>query len=385
MTQPPKIYTAPYSIRYLKRQEIDPVKWDACIDGASNGLIYAYSFYLDHMAAQWDALVWNDYDAVMPLTWNKKWGIKYLYQPPLTQQLGVFIKKQIEDPKQPKDPKEPISQKEFQDQTESLSQLVLAFLDEAALHFRFAEIFLNYKNEITEIESVRERDEFARHHSLEPRMNYILHLDASYTQLRNRYSPSLLKNLAATDQAPPTTPAITPAGALPESMSPSSSADATKHGFSPHYTSIFDPAEAIAIYRDTYRKQLSHVTHKDYDKFLKICLLLQKQDLLLVRAVYKDPSRYQLLAVTLLLKTNNRIYLLLPTTLPEGKKKQANHFLLDQLIREFAGQDLILDFEGSDIPGIARFYKKFGPVEQPYFFYRFNHLPWPLRLFKNRK
>ena len=44
------------------------------------------------MAKQWDALVLNDYEAVMPLTWNKKYGIAYLYQPFLTAQLGVFGK-----------------------------------------------------------------------------------------------------------------------------------------------------------------------------------------------------------------------------------------------------------------------------------------------------
>ena len=58
-------------IKYLQHKEIDKAKWDACIDQASNGLIYAYSFYLDCMAKHWDALVLNDYEAVMPLTWNR--------------------------------------------------------------------------------------------------------------------------------------------------------------------------------------------------------------------------------------------------------------------------------------------------------------------------
>ncbi len=368
--------TPPYHIRYLKRQEIDPAKWDACIDKAPNGLVYAYSFYLDNMARQWDALVWNDYEAVMPLTWNKNWGIKYLYQPPLTQQLGIFCGMEPESQKEFPSQNEPQGQKEAQNQKERYRQLVRAFLDEAARHFRFAEIFLNYKNEIAEIGAMTGMDA-----ALEPRMNYILQLDAPYSQLRDQYSTSLLKNLAATDRIPP-------------------SASAVSHGFPLHYTAVFDPAQAIAIYHTTYRERLSHVKKKDYDRFLKACLVLQKEGGLLLRAVYgdlddsqnhsqdhsqdrlQDQSRYQLLAVSLLLKKKNRIHLMLPSTLPEGKKKQANHFLLDQLIREFAGQDLILDFEGSDIPGIARFYKKFGPVEQPYFFFRFNRLPWPLRLLK---
>ena len=70
-------------IRYLTNEQIDKIKWDACIDTASNGLVYAYSFYLDSMAKNWDALVLGDYEAVMPLTWNKKYGFYYLYQPAL--------------------------------------------------------------------------------------------------------------------------------------------------------------------------------------------------------------------------------------------------------------------------------------------------------------
>ncbi len=82
----------PTNIQYITRDKIDIAKWNSCIDTADNGLIYSYSFYLDHMARQWDALVLNDYEAVMPLTWNNKYGIYYLYQPFLTAQLGVFGK-----------------------------------------------------------------------------------------------------------------------------------------------------------------------------------------------------------------------------------------------------------------------------------------------------
>ena len=77
-------------IRYVTYQQIDKAKWDACIASVDNGSIYAYSFYLDTMAKHWDALILNDYEAVMPLTWNKKYGIAYLYQPFFTASLGIF-------------------------------------------------------------------------------------------------------------------------------------------------------------------------------------------------------------------------------------------------------------------------------------------------------
>ena len=120
--------SGPSNILYLTHSEIDKTKWDACIDTAGNGLIYAYSFYLDHMANHWNALVLskglhseNDYEAVMPLTWNKKYGIRYLYQPFLTAQLGVFGKKIIEDQ-------------------------VSSFIKSIPASFRFIDISLNNKN-----------------------------------------------------------------------------------------------------------------------------------------------------------------------------------------------------------------------------------------------
>src|SRR5688572_30496222 len=85
-------------ISYLKHNEIDKKKWDRCIDGSINTLIYAYSWYLDIVSPHWEALVEDDYESVMPLTGNKKYGIHYLYPPYFAQQLGIFFKdKKTED------------------------------------------------------------------------------------------------------------------------------------------------------------------------------------------------------------------------------------------------------------------------------------------------
>src|SRR5580658_3606681 len=114
------------------------------------------AFYLDAMAAgQWDALVLDDYRAVMPLTWRSKAAIRYLYQPAFTQQTGIFSPSPVGP------------------------ALVEAFLRQLDLHFRFAEIYLNYTN---------------AHASLTPRTNYILPLDAPYEQLVGRYRKDLIRN-----------------------------------------------------------------------------------------------------------------------------------------------------------------------------------------------
>jgi hypothetical protein len=77
-------------IRHLKHSEIDLQKWDSCVQNAANALVYAESWYLDIVSPHWEALVADDYEYVMPLPVKRKFGIPFLVQPPLSQQLGVF-------------------------------------------------------------------------------------------------------------------------------------------------------------------------------------------------------------------------------------------------------------------------------------------------------
>jgi hypothetical protein len=70
------------------------------------------------------------------------------------------------------------------------------------------------------------------------------------------------------------------------------------------------------------------------------------------------------------------------TTSEEGKKTEANHFLINAIIKEFAGTKMLLDFEGSDLPGVKAFYENFGVTNQPYYLLRYNALPFPLKLLK---
>ncbi|MBU3928245.1 MAG: hypothetical protein KKB74_10605 [Bacteroidetes bacterium] len=77
-------------IRYLKNEEINKKKWDACITHAFNGNTYAYSWYLDIIHPNWSALVEEEYVRVMPLPVKQKYGVTYCYQPYFAQQLGVF-------------------------------------------------------------------------------------------------------------------------------------------------------------------------------------------------------------------------------------------------------------------------------------------------------
>ena len=82
-------------IKHLKYQEIDFFKWDQSIRQSFNGVIYAYSWYLDVTCNEWAALVMGDYDYLMPLPKGGRFFVKYFYQPFLSPYLGIFTTQKL--------------------------------------------------------------------------------------------------------------------------------------------------------------------------------------------------------------------------------------------------------------------------------------------------
>ncbi|HQV50747.1 MAG: GNAT family N-acetyltransferase [Flavobacteriales bacterium] len=77
-------------IEHLPHTAIDKHWWDMQLLRSCNKMWYAQSWVLDLASPGWEALVDRDSGAIMPLTWRKKYGLRYLYQPYGLQQLGVF-------------------------------------------------------------------------------------------------------------------------------------------------------------------------------------------------------------------------------------------------------------------------------------------------------
>lgn len=129
---------------------------------------------------------------------------------------------------------------------------------------------------------------------------------------------------------------------------------------------------AIKYYQEQYADRMPHLSNEDFERLNILCKHFCNRNACIVRSI-KDQSG-NTLSNTLLLKDTRRIYHLLNTTFQEGRAKHSNHRLLDQVIQEFSGSQLLFDFEGSDLPGVKSFYKKFGCHIQPYFHYRRNFL-----------
>lgn len=133
---------------------------------------------------------------------------------------------------------------------------------------------------------------------------------------------------------------------------------------------------ALDLYYQQYHSRLP--LKKNEIRYLKNLLKNLPGNYLVKQAWSKE----KLLATSLFVKDRYRIYNLASVTSQEGRKAQASHFLYDQLILEHAQQNLILDFEGSNVPGIEKFYMRFGASLHPYYFVRWNDLPWPIKLLK---
>ncbi len=293
------------SIRYILYRDIDKLKWDTCIDISTNGLIYGYSFYLDTMAKHWDALVLNDYEAVMPLTWNKKYGIRYLYQPPFSASLGIFGNN--------------IS-----------ANTINAFLKAVPEKFRYWDIYLNHGNYF-------QLADF----NLYQRMNFILSLNSSYENIFAGYRKNIQRNIKKCEQL--------------------------------HCTVKKDILiDDIIALSNEQSKTFSKLGTDEYNRVKKIYTLLHQTKKAITYGIYQKDI---LLASAAFFFSHGRAYYILVGNHPDGKTIGASHALIDAFIKDHAGKNIILDFEGSDISSLAFFYSSFGATEEKYTGIRLNRLP----------
>ena len=298
-------------VKYILHNKIDLKKWDTCIDQSLNGVVYGKSYYLNNMSPDWDALILGNYEAVMPVTWRKKWQIKYLAQPAFTQQLGIFYKKEI-----------------------SLFTLQI-FLEELKNRFALIDINLNYGNSF-----------FA---DLPKRCNLVLDLNASFDEIKKDFRKDLITRAVK---------------------------NKLEYNISDEYKL------AIKFFKENYN-EIKGVQPQDYTQLGKLCKQLLQKNLLIVPVVKSADG--QLRSIALMVRDEKRIYYILGASSAKGKRVDANAFLLYETIRRFCDTKLLFDFEGSDIPQIKSFFKKFNPVEQPYPIYEYNNLPAPYKFLKSLK
>lgn len=135
------------------------------VSRSKNSLIYGFSWYLDEVADDWLALVLGDFEAGWPLPFRIRYGLKYGYQPPFCQQLGVFYNRDLTN-------------------TE-----IRGFYDALPRNFLFFDYQVNFvQPPHTGFDLV-------------PLANFELNLAPSFSELQSRFSSNINKNSAKAERS----------------------------------------------------------------------------------------------------------------------------------------------------------------------------------------
>jgi hypothetical protein len=125
-------------------------------------------------------------------------------------------------------------------------------------------------------------------------------------------------------------------------------------------------------------KSLSNLQAKDYANFTRLYDTLATNNEACTYGVY-DPQGAPT-ASCVFFFSPGRAYYILVGNHPNGKTIGASHALIDAFIKDHAGRDMVLDFEGSDIRNLAFFYSGFGAQEELYPALVIHRLPWWAKL-----
>lgn len=306
-------------LKYIKHNEIDKNKWENTILNAINGNLYAYAWYLDIVSPNWDALVSENYEIVIPLTVKKIFGFNILQQPLFTQQLGIFSTKAINLNK-----------------TEEYIQQIVEM-------FSFCNYQVNKHNPL--------KIQTSKKYTVFNKINYELDLIPSYQYLKSKYHTNTKRNIAK----------------------------ARANKLILKINSI-NSQTFVDFIRKNVGYKVANFKKKDYQKMLQIIEFANKYKFGQSYSVYD--SKKQLLSIAYFIFSHNKIYYLFAANSQLGKEKRAMFFLLDEFIRNYSEKNVILDFEGSTIPGLARYYEGFGAVACKYQQLISNRLPYFLRWIK---
>lgn len=302
-------------ITYLTHDKIDKTLWDNCIARSPNGLVYAWSWYLDVAHPGWEALVEiedDNYLSVMPLTCRKKYGINYLCQPFFVQQLGVFSMVPVNNEK------------------------TKAFLQAIPRKYRLVEIRLNEQNPV-------EKD----WRGIELHRNHLLDLNHLYNDLSSEYHDNTKRNLKKS----------------------------LKYGL--QLIENVPIQTIIQLFRNDRGASIKHWGDTEYARLERLTDVAIASSNAFVYGV-KSFDKQDIICGAVFMKSHSRLTFLFSGNSQLGKEAQAMSFLIDQVIQRFSGQPMVFDFEGSDDDDLARFYHGFGavPVSYPSFTFRLKN---PLR------
>jgi len=137
------------------------------------------------------------------------------------------------------------------------------------------------------------------------------------------------------------------------------------------------PELVIQLFRANRGKTIKKWNKTHYQNLSRLMYSAMYKGKGLIYGVFTESN--QLCAGALFVKSNDRLVFLFSGSNKTARENGAMTYLIDTVIREFSRSQLVLDFEGSNNPNLARFYKGFGAKEIEYMSVEINRLTFPFK------
>lgn len=210
--------------------------------------------------------------------------------------------------------------------------LVYQFIQAIPSRFSYIHLHLNSMNKIE-----KEKN------TIIPRMNHELDLISGYGTIFNSYNQNTRRNIRK---------------ALDQNLT---------------IQRKVDPDELITLFKSNYGKKETSLKFLHYNMLRSLIIYCLKNTSSIILGAYM--SDQTLCAGVFFLRDGDRIIYHFAASDKNARENGAMFLLVDLFIKEHAGQPLILDFEGSADPNVARFYKGFGATETRFNEIIINRLP----------
>jgi hypothetical protein len=221
----------------------------------------------------------------------------------------------------------------------STGKIVQEFLDFIPRRFKYIDINLNTSNKIEAGSGITEMT------------NLELDLISEYDKIASEYQNNLQRNLKKVGK---------------------NALSLSKH---------VGPEDIISLFKVNKGQDLKHLGESQYQLIQHIAYEAINKGIAEVWGAFDEFN--QLVAGILWVTSHQKATFLFSAVSETGKKLNAMPWLIDSFIRENAGNPLTLDFEGSNDPGLARFYSSFGAKKVEYQRYYRNSLPSLYRIALN--
>jgi hypothetical protein len=322
----------PYQLQILSREQIDPARWDAFVDASPEGGLFSLYGYLSALNEHWQAAIVKDqkdqWMAIMPYATVRKWRYRMVAQPAFSQFWGpCFV------------PLDSLSTYKQYSRKRDWGQLLVQAWQEAHLVLQNCHPYFDCPMPFYEAG-----------YEIHTRYTYVLDLGQEEEKIWMGLEPSLRRRIRRVEE----------------------------RGWSLVKLDHIDPLLDLYAAQKNQGHDILGVAQNAEQRLKKLTQYLQQNQFGQLWALQDEAQEVQAAAVIAHYK--EKAFYLWGTYHPQKAPAGAMAWLIwQQIIRARSAGCSIFDFEGSMVPDIARFFRRFGARPIPYLQLYKNALPLLVR------